>query len=112
MNPDAVAVSERDAVGPASFERIAVIGLGYVGLPLAIDLATAGHDVLGVDASTTRIAKLQRGDSYIDDVSPDRLIAVLESGQFVPVTPEVGWDEHTISFMDISRMKSRLHIVR
>ena len=40
---------------------VAVIGLGYVGLPLALDLAEAGHQVLGIDASSARVEQLRDG---------------------------------------------------
>ncbi|HET7636047.1 MAG TPA: NAD(P)-binding domain-containing protein, partial [Candidatus Limnocylindria bacterium] len=46
--------------------RLAVIGLGYVGLPLAVDLADAGYDVLAVDTSEPRVAGLLSGESYVD----------------------------------------------
>jgi UDP-N-acetyl-D-glucosamine dehydrogenase len=54
---------------------VAVIGLGYVGLPLAIAFAEAGLDVEGIDASDARIAELRTGHSPIDDVSDERLQA-------------------------------------
>jgi UDP-N-acetyl-D-glucosamine dehydrogenase len=53
--------------------RVAVIGLGYVGLPLAIAFAEAGLDVEGIDASEARIAELRGGHSPIDDVTDERL---------------------------------------
>jgi UDP-N-acetyl-D-glucosamine dehydrogenase len=52
---------------------VAVIGLGYVGLPLAISFAEAGTDVLGVDSSPERIAEVTAGHSPIDDISDERL---------------------------------------
>src|SRR4051794_28520945 len=60
--------------------RVAIIGLGYVGLPLAIAFEEAGLDVVGVDASATRIAELQSGSSPIDDISNERLAAALAKG--------------------------------
>jgi UDP-N-acetyl-D-glucosamine dehydrogenase len=84
---------------PDTLERVAVIGLGYVGLPLAVDLAAAGHDVLGIDASTARVAQLRARDSYIDDVSADRLSEMVDAGRLVPVTPEIGWDDYTTVFI-------------
>jgi UDP-N-acetyl-D-glucosamine dehydrogenase len=58
--------------------KIGVIGLGYVGLPLAVELAEAGHEIVGVDTSAQRVAALERGDSYIDDVPAERVAAVRE----------------------------------
>ncbi|MGH2475959.1 MAG: hypothetical protein ACRDIL_11915, partial [Candidatus Limnocylindrales bacterium] len=59
---------------------MAVIGLGYVGLPLAISFAEAGLTVDGVDAYAGRVTELNAGISPIDDVSNDRLAAALADG--------------------------------
>ena len=56
--------------------RIGIVGLGYVGLPIAVEFAEAGHDVVGVDIDQKRVSTLARGESYIEDVAPDRLAAV------------------------------------
>ena len=50
--------------------RVAVLGQGYVGLPLAMRAVAAGHDVVGFDASTDRVKRLAAGDSFVEDV-PD-----------------------------------------
>ena len=63
-------------------QRIAVVGLGYVGLPLAIAFAEAGRDVVGVDSSKARVAELNAGSSPIDDIDDARLGAALAGGQF------------------------------
>jgi UDP-N-acetyl-D-glucosamine dehydrogenase len=60
--------------------RIAIIGLGYVGLPLAISFVEAGHVVEGVDAYAPRVTELNEGRSPIDDISDDRLGAALAGG--------------------------------
>jgi UDP-N-acetyl-D-glucosamine dehydrogenase len=60
-----------------SDQRVAILGLGYVGLPLAISFAEAGLDVEGIDAATTRIDELRGRHSPIDDVSDERLSAAL-----------------------------------
>jgi UDP-N-acetyl-D-glucosamine dehydrogenase len=59
---------------------VAIIGLGYVGLPLAISFVEAGLTVEGIDASAARIAELAGGSSPIDDVTDERLVAALASG--------------------------------
>jgi UDP-N-acetyl-D-glucosamine dehydrogenase len=59
--------------------RVAVIGLGYVGLPLAIAFTEAGLEVEGLDASLARVAELNERHSPIDDVSDGRLAAALEA---------------------------------
>ncbi|MDQ6795077.1 MAG: nucleotide sugar dehydrogenase, partial [Chloroflexota bacterium] len=60
--------------------RVAVIGLGYVGLPLAINFAEAGLDVQGVDSFAGRVEELNAGRSPIDDVSDERLGAAVRAG--------------------------------
>jgi UDP-N-acetyl-D-glucosamine dehydrogenase len=59
---------------------IGIVGLGYVGLPLALGLQEAGLSVLGVDANPRRVEELTAGRSPIDDVDDDRLGAALERG--------------------------------
>ncbi|MGH7453510.1 MAG: NAD(P)-binding domain-containing protein, partial [bacterium] len=44
--------------------KVGVIGLGYVGLPLSVEYAAAGYDVLGIDVSEEKIARLNRGENY------------------------------------------------
>jgi UDP-N-acetyl-D-glucosamine dehydrogenase len=56
--------------------KIGIIGLGYVGLPLAVAFAEAGNEVIGLDTDPRRIAAVQAGESYIEDVSSERLGAV------------------------------------
>src|ERR1700730_5632509 len=69
--------------------RIGVIGLGYVGLPLAVAFAEAGDEVVAVDVDSRKVAAVAAGDSYIEDVSSDRLRAVLPaieaSTQYAPL---------------------------
>ena len=49
--------------------RVGVIGLGYVGLPLAVAFARAGVAVTGLDVDAERIAAIRRGESYVADVA-------------------------------------------
>ncbi len=56
---------------------VGVIGLGYVGLPLAVAFAEAGEEVVGVDVDPLKIAALKSGDSYIEDIPSERLQSVL-----------------------------------
>jgi UDP-N-acetyl-D-glucosamine dehydrogenase len=67
--------------------RIAVIGLGYVGLPLAIAFAEAGVDVSGVDASEQRVGQLLRRSSPIDDITDERLSTALDGRLSVTLDP-------------------------
>jgi UDP-N-acetyl-D-mannosaminuronic acid dehydrogenase len=64
--------------------RIAVIGLGYVGLPVACEFARVGYDVLGIDRLTERVEKINRGVSPIDGNEPglaDLLQQVIQTGR-------------------------------
>jgi UDP-N-acetyl-D-glucosamine dehydrogenase len=56
--------------------KVGIIGMGYVGLPLAVAFAEAGHDVVGVEIDAARVAALDRSESYVEDVPSDRLAAV------------------------------------
>jgi UDP-N-acetyl-D-glucosamine dehydrogenase len=63
--------------------RTGVIGLGYVGLPLAISIAQAGFPVVGFDIAPEKVTRLNAGDSYIDAVTPAALAVERASGRFV-----------------------------
>ena len=65
--------------------RVGVVGLGYVGLPLGLAMTEAGYDVVGVDIDTDRIESLREGRSYVNDVSDSELSSGLEDG-FEPTT--------------------------
>ncbi|MDQ3720379.1 MAG: nucleotide sugar dehydrogenase [Actinomycetota bacterium] len=56
--------------------KAGIIGLGYVGLPLAVAFAEEGHEVVCVDTDQRKLAALGRGESYIEDISSQRLEAV------------------------------------
>ncbi|MFA9517431.1 nucleotide sugar dehydrogenase [Halopenitus sp. H-Gu1] len=63
--------------------KIGVIGLGYVGLPLSVEFAAAGFDVVGFDIDADRVERLQQADSYVDDVSDADISDALDAG-FTP----------------------------
>jgi UDP-N-acetyl-D-glucosamine dehydrogenase len=60
--------------------RIGVVGLGYVGLPLAVAFAEAGFRVTGVDVDPRKVSSLNEGSSYIADVPDGQLRPLIESG--------------------------------
>ena len=62
--------------------RIGVVGLGYVGLPLAVEFGEAGFRTLGIDLNTERVQALNAGKNYIQDVADEALARVLEEGVF------------------------------
>jgi UDP-N-acetyl-D-glucosamine dehydrogenase len=57
--------------------KVGTIGLGYVGLPLAVAFCEAGHDVVALDTDPQKVAAVKAGESYIEDVASERLQAVL-----------------------------------
>ncbi len=62
--------------------RIGVIGLGYVGLPLALEFAKAGFTVTGLDIDDEKVRSLEDGVSYIEDVPSEDLAAPTAEGRF------------------------------
>jgi UDP-N-acetyl-D-glucosamine dehydrogenase len=66
--------------------RVVITGQGYVGLPLAVRAAECGHTVVGYDVDDRRVAALARGESYVEDVSSERLAAVIGSGRYRATT--------------------------
>jgi UDP-N-acetyl-D-glucosamine dehydrogenase len=62
--------------------KIAVIGLGYVGLPLALQFARSGVDVLGLDIDPSKVESLNRGRSYIKHIESSAIAEFVKSGKF------------------------------
>ena len=63
--------------------KVAVIGLGYVGLPTAVELARAGYKVFGIDIKKERVDLVNKGKSYILDVSSKVLKEVVKSKKLI-----------------------------
>jgi UDP-N-acetyl-D-glucosamine dehydrogenase len=66
--------------------RVGVVGLGYVGLPLAVEYADAGYQVTGIDLSEGKVARVNAGDSYIGDVPSSALAPLARSGKLRATT--------------------------
>jgi UDP-N-acetyl-D-glucosamine dehydrogenase len=64
----------------------AVIGLGYVGLPLAVELGTAGFPVTSIDVNAAKVDAINRGESYIPDVPSERVAGLIAHGSFRATT--------------------------
>jgi UDP-N-acetyl-D-glucosamine dehydrogenase len=79
--------------------RVAVIGLGYVGLPLALAFAEAGLEVIGVDASQRRVDELREGRSPIDDVDDARLQRQLDAGFRIVAPSEAALEDADAIFV-------------
>jgi UDP-N-acetyl-D-glucosamine dehydrogenase len=67
---------------------VGVIGLGYVGLPLAVEFAKAGFRVIGYDVSDRVVGLLMRGESHIQDVTASDVGALVKAGKFEATTDE------------------------
>ncbi|MHC0430237.1 nucleotide sugar dehydrogenase [Streptomyces sp. O3] len=70
--------------------KIVIMGQGYVGLPLAVRAAEADerYTVVGFDVDEQRVKRLAAGESFVEDVAPERLAAALASGRYLPTTEE------------------------
>lgn len=66
--------------------QIGIIGLGYVGLPLAVEFAAAGFRVIGLDIAAGKVDSINSGVSYIEDVPTARLQPLVESGHLRATT--------------------------
>src|SRR5581483_10578021 len=66
--------------------RVGIIGLGYVGLPLAVEFARAGFDVVGIDVQQGKIDQFNSGHSYIKDVKDEAFRPLVESGKLRATT--------------------------
>ena len=66
--------------------RLGVIGLGYVGLPLAVEFGKAGFQVIGIDVNAARITSLKQGRSHVQDVSHADVRDLVRSKRLVPTT--------------------------
>ena len=66
--------------------NVAIIGLGYVGLPLAVEFAHAGFNVTGIDIDEQKIKALNEGRSYIKDVTDEAVSSAVKAGNFLAST--------------------------
>ena len=66
--------------------KIGVIGLGYVGLPLALVFAEAGLKAIGLDVDTKKIDALNRGETYIKHIGAERVDAAMPSSSSIRTT--------------------------
>ena len=66
--------------------KIAILGLGYVGLPLAVVFGEAGFHVTGVDPDKRKVDSLKKGESYIPDVKTEAVANLVKNGLFTATT--------------------------
>src|SRR5215470_324518 len=66
--------------------RVGIVGLGYVGLPLAVEFAKAGFNVTGIDVSEEKTRRVNTGESYVGDISTTTLGPLVKSGKLRATT--------------------------
>ena len=66
--------------------RVGVVGLGYVGLPLAVEFARAGFSVVGIDVNSDKVTRVNAGDSYVGDIPGATLAGLVGSGKIRATT--------------------------
>ena len=66
--------------------KVGIAGLGYVGLPLAVEFARAGFEVTGIDVSDSKVARINAGDSYVGDIPSATLGPLVKSGNLKATT--------------------------
>jgi UDP-N-acetyl-D-glucosamine dehydrogenase len=66
--------------------RVGIVGLGYVGLPLAVEFAQAGFRVTGIDVQQSKVDQLNAGESYIQDIPTSVLRPLVEAGRLEATT--------------------------
>lgn len=76
--------------------KIGIIGLGYVGLPLAVEIADVGFDVIGLDIKKDKVDLINNGKNYIEDIDSEKLKLLSEKGKLKATT-----DFSTINKLDI-----------
>ncbi len=73
--------------------RVAVVGLGYVGLPLVVAFAERGFPVVGIDVDAAKVASLNRGESYVQDISSARLADIRAKAGFCATADYAALDD-------------------
>ena len=66
--------------------RVGIVGLGYVGLPLAVEFAKAGFRVTGIDVNPAKAERVNAGDSYVGDIPSDVLAPLVKAGKITATT--------------------------
>lgn len=78
--------------------KIAIIGLGYVGLPLAMLFASKGYPVIGVDIDQSKVKKIKSGKSYLSDLSDQEIEAFIKTGR-VDVTSDFSLAKEAVAIL-------------
>ncbi len=80
---------------------VAVLGQGYVGLPVALRALEAGFRVVGFDVDAGRVERLRDGRSFVDDVTDDTLAAALATGRYEPTTDPAALSRFDVAIISV-----------
>src|SRR3974377_493382 len=83
LAPAAQALEEKIRARTA---RVGIVGLGYVGLPLAVEFANAGFAVTGIDVQEAKVKGLKLGTSHVQDVPDSDVARLVDAGNFDATT--------------------------
>ena len=61
--------------------KVGIVGLGYVGLPLAVEFGHAGFEVIGIDIQQSKVDEINRGVSYIQDIPTEQVRELVRTGK-------------------------------
>jgi UDP-N-acetyl-D-glucosamine dehydrogenase len=81
--------------------KVVVIGQGYVGLPLAVAAAHAGHTIVGYDVDLHRAKRLAAGESYVEDITSEVLQEVIAAGSYRPSSDEADLADFDIAVITV-----------
>jgi UDP-N-acetyl-D-glucosamine dehydrogenase len=81
--------------------KLVVVGQGYVGLPLALRAVEVGYDVVGFDLDVDRIKRLADGESYVEDITDERLTAALATGRYRPTVDAADMAGFDVAVIDV-----------
>ncbi len=73
--------------------KIAIIGFGYVGMPLAVEFASSGYEVVGIETNSEKVRKVMRGKSYVGDVPSSVLKKYVSEGKICATTDSSALEE-------------------
>ncbi len=81
--------------------RVAILGQGYVGLPLAMRAVAVGHNVVAFDRDEARVKALAEGESFVSDVSSDVLRAAMASGRYRVTADDGELERFDVAIIDV-----------
>jgi UDP-N-acetyl-D-glucosamine dehydrogenase len=80
---------------------VVILGQGYVGLPLAVAAADAGHTTIGYDVDPDRIRQLAAGESYVEDIGSETIRRLLATGVYRPTSDEADLDGFDVAVISV-----------